>query len=351
VTAFAQKLLRWSRAHARPLPWRGARDPYRIWISEIMLQQTRVETAAPYFLRFIRRFPTLRRLARARLESVLREWEGLGYYSRARNLHRAAGMLASRRTLPREYEAWCNLPGVGRYTAAAVVSLAWDDPAVALDANVRRILARYHGYRPSVRGSSAEIALERFFRGDRAAAKPGAFLQALMDLGQQVCLPRSPDCPACPAASECVARIRGWQERLPARAARPSVPFADVTAAVIRQGDRVLLAKRPPGKVLAGLWEFPGGKRERGETLEACLRRELREELAVRVCVGRKIATVDHAFSHLRIRLHAYQAAIAGGVPRPVGAAAVRWVRIFDLRKYPMGRADRRIADRIRRSE
>jgi A/G-specific adenine glycosylase len=320
------------------------RDSYRIWISEIMLQQTRAETVIPYYRRFLRRFPTVRKLASARENSVLRVWEGLGYYTRARNLHRAAAILAKRRAFPRKSTEWGDLPGVGRYAAAAIGSLAWDEPAVALDANVRRILARYHGYRRSVRDSRADSELAGYFLNNRGAARPGIFLQALMDLGQQVCLPRRPVCPACPVAAGCMARLRGWQERLPVRAARVPVPFADVTAAVLRRGGAVLLTRRPAGKALAGMWEFPGGKRERGETLESCLRRELREELGIRIRVGRKIAAVDHAFSHLRIRLHAYESILLGGKPQPIGVSAIRWVPITRLREYPMGKADRRIA-------
>jgi A/G-specific adenine glycosylase len=351
MQSFAARIIRWSRTRPRRLPWRTTRDPYRIWVSEIMLAQTRVEAAVPYYRAFLKRFPSPCRLAAARLDAVLRVWEGLGYYARARNLHRAARLITSKRRgrLPRRAADWQQLPGVGRYAAAAIASLAYDEPAVALDANVRRILARVFAWRRSVRGSSADRGLARFFVQTRGTAKPGAFFQALMDLGQTVCLPRRPRCDACPISSACVACRKGWQNLIPARTTRPAVPHADVTAALIRKADRVLLARRPAGKILAGMWEFPGGKRERGENLAACLRRELREELGVSVRVGEKLAAVEHAFTHLRITLHVFVCDSLRGTPRPIGAAAVRWVRIRDLAKYPLGKADRIVAELLAR--
>lgn len=348
---FAEKLLRRARTRARPFPWRRSRNPYRIWISEIMLQQTRVEAVIPYFLRFVKRFPSVRALAAARWESVLGMWEGLGYYARARNLHRAAKQISTERKgrLPQCADAWGTLPGVGRYTAAAIASLAYDEPAVALDANVRRILSRVFGYRRTVRDARADGDLTQRFVQARGSAKPSAFLQAMMDLGQGICLPRQPRCGECPVSSACTAFRSGWQNRLPVRPARRQVPFVDVTAALFIRDGKVLLARRPEGKILAGMWEFPGGKRERGEGLAACLRRELREELGISVRVGRKFTAVDHAFTHLRIRLHVFQCDSLRGKPRPIGAEAVRWVNIRDLSKYPMGKADRMVSDQIAR--
>jgi A/G-specific adenine glycosylase len=247
--------------------------------------------------------------------------------------------------LPIRAADWEHLPGVGRYTAAAIASIAYDEPAAALDANVRRILARVSAYRRTVRDARAGRDLARSFAQARGASRPGAFLQAMMDLGQLICLPRLPRCGECPVSSACVAFRKGWQNRLPVRAARSGVPHADVTAAVIVKDGKVVLARRPVGKILGGMWEFPGGKRERGESLAACLRRELREELGVGVRVREKITTVQHAFTHLRITLHVFACDSLRGTPRPIGASAVRWVRISDLAKYPMGKVDRTVAE------
>lgn len=343
------KLITWSRRTARPLPWRGERDPYRIWIGEIMLQQTQAATVIPYYRRFLKAFPTVRRLAHAGLQSVLKTWEGLGYYSRARNLRLAAAEIQSSRggRLPRTAAEWERLPGVGRYTAAAIASLAFNEPAAALDANARRILARVYAYRRRIGNTRSQEELATLYQRARGRAAPGAFFQALMDLGQLVCLPRRPLCPDCPIAASCVAFQRGIQDRLPVRSKRVPVPHFDVTAAVILRNGKALIARRPEGKLLGGMWEFPGGKVERGETLPACLRRELREELGVSVRVGEKILAVKHAFSHFRITLHVFHCDTLRGKPKPIGAAEVRWVRLRDLTAYPMGRADRIVAGKL----
>jgi A/G-specific adenine glycosylase len=362
------KLIRWSRRQARNLPWRCALDPapsrtghtagapepggagpYRIWISEIMLQQTRVETVIPYYRSFLKRFPRVKSLARSDRQSVLRVWEGLGYYSRARNLHRAAREIVSsfNGRFPRSAADWERLPGVGRYTAAAIASLAYNERAIALDANAKRILARIYAYQRALRGTRAERDLAVRFQSARGASAPGKFFQAMMDLGQLVCLPRQPLCSECPIASHCESKRLGIQNRLPLRPKPARIPHYDVTAAVILRSDKVLLARRPEGKILGGMWEFPGGKRERGESLPACLRRELREELGVSVRVLEPIAVVQHAFTHFRITLHVFRCDSMRGRPRPIDGAAVRWVRIVRLRLFPMGRADRIVAGRI----
>jgi A/G-specific adenine glycosylase len=349
ATPIGERLIRWSRRQNRALPWRAARDPYRIWVSEIILQQTRVETAVPYFRRFLKRFPRVKDLARADNQSVLKVWEGLGYYSRARNLRRAAAKIVADLggRFPEDAAGWEALPGVGRYTAAAIASLACGEASVALDANARRILARYFAYRRGIRDARAARDLAEYFLRARGASAPGAFFQALMDLGQLVCVPRRPLCGKCPVSQHCESQKQGIQDRLPVRRKAARIPHIDVAAAVILRSGRVLLARRPDAKILGGMWEFPGGKRERGETLPVCLRRELREELDVSVRVRDKIIAVKHAFSHFRITLHVFSCDRLRGKPRPIGAAELRWVRVRDLRQYPMGKADRVAAGRL----
>ena len=245
MVSLSGKLIGWSRRSARALPWRGVRDPapsragktagapepggagpYRIWVSEIMLQQTRVETVIPYYRSFLKKFPTLRALSRAKTQSVLKVWEGLGYYSRALNLRRAAVEIQNSRggRLPRTAAEWESLPGVGCYTAAAIASLAFDEPAAALDANARRILARLYAFRRPVGETRSHSVLAVLYQKARGRASPAAFFQALMDLGQLVCLPRSPLCERCPVSSHCLARKRGIQSRLPFRNKPKSIP-------------------------------------------------------------------------------------------------------------------------------
>ncbi len=212
-SSFQDKLLRWYRRHARKLPWRQTRDPYRIWVSEVMLQQTRVAAAIPYFERFIERFPDVESLARAPEEELLRAWSGLGYYSRARNLQRAAKLIAERGSIPNDYDALRELPGIGQYTAAAVASIAFNQPYAVVDGNVRRVLSRV-ACRNEGLDEMAEALLDR--------KHPGRYNQALMELGATVCLPREPHCGACPVAALCTASVMGGKRssRLESRGQR-----------------------------------------------------------------------------------------------------------------------------------
>ncbi|MCX8035826.1 MAG: A/G-specific adenine glycosylase [Candidatus Sumerlaeia bacterium] len=337
-------LLAWFRRHARDLPWRRTCDPYRVWLSEIMLQQTRVDTVIPYYRRFLKAFPTVRALAAAPFECVLKLWEGLGYYSRARNLHRAAQMIAGERNgvFPQSAAEWQHLPGVGRYTAAAVASIAFGECAAVLDGNVRRVLIRLFALdRP--RATARQTALlwaiaETLVPHKRA----GDFNQAIMELGARVCTPRNPRCDVCPVRGHCEARKLGRQTQLPVRQARKALPHYDIVAAAIRRRGRYLLGRRRPDEMLGGLWEFPGGKVERGETHEQALRREIREELGIEVAVGRHVASVRHAYSHFAITLHVYQCTLVGGRPAPRRHTALAWVAPSEFDRYAFPGADRK---------
>ena len=344
--ALARKLIRWFEANARDLPWRRKRTPYRVWLSETMLQQTQVETVAPYFRRFVARFPTLKSLAGARLGDVLKLWEGLGYYARARNLYRAAHLIVREMggRFPRSVEGLMQLPGVGRYSAGAIASLAFGVDAPVLDGNVARVLCRVYTIQRDPRQPKTRARLWSLAESLLPKGQAGVFNEALMELGALVCTPRAPKCAACPIAALCEARRRGIQDRLPVRRARKATQHFDVTAAVIRRNGRVLIAQRPPDGMLGGLWEFPGGKREPGESLEACLRREIREELSLEIEVGRPIVSVKHAYTHFRISLHAFECRITSGRARSIGVADFRWVLPGELDRYPLAVTDRAIA-------
>jgi A/G-specific adenine glycosylase len=299
-------LIAWFQAHKADLPWRRTDDPYAIWLSEIMLQQTQVNTVIPYYERFLARFPTVHTLAAAPLDDVLKLWEGLGYYSRARNLHRAAQMIVAEFDggFPASVEALRKLPGVGRYTAGAVASLAFGSDVPVLDGNVIRILTRLFDIADDVGAAGTRRALWDLAARLIPAGRAGPWNEGLMEFGRRVCTPQSPDCAACPVAEHCSARREGHQLMRPVKQPKTKTPHYDVTAAVIMDEDgRVLIAQRPPDGMLGGLWEFPGGKREPGESLTDCLRREIREELAVEIAVGEQIGTVRHAYSHFRITL------------------------------------------------
>ncbi len=343
-----QRLLAWGRTHARPFPWRQNRDPYVVWVSETMLQQTQIATVIPYLERWLERFPTVEALAQASLEDVLKVWEGLGYYARARHLHRAARIIVERHggRIPASREALLALPGIGPYTAGAILSLAYGQDEPILDGNARRVLTRVFGIEEDPRRPAVERRLWDLARAILVPGEARTVNEALMDLGREVCTPRSPRCDVCPLADLCVAHATGREDELPVRPPRRRVPHYTVTAGVIWNGEgRVLLAQRPPEGLLGGLWEFPGGKVEPGETLEACLRRELQEELDIEVEVGPPVGTVQHAYSHFRITLHAFHCRLIAGCPRPLCVAAWRWVRPYEVRAFPMPRADIKVVE------
>ena len=349
MTEFAARLLDWYAAEARRLPWRGASDPYAVWVSEIMLQQTRVETVIPYFEAWMRRFPGVRDLAAASEQEVLSAWEGLGYYGRARNLHKAAQLLVRDMggALPRDLVALRGLPGVGPYTTAAIASIAFGQDVVALDGNIRRVLARCFDVTTPSDTPAGERVLRELAEEGMPKGRAGDYNQALMDLGATVCLPHRPACPVCPLERLCRAQALGVQDQRPVTKPRPAVPHYVVTAGVLSRNGRVLLARRPSRGLLGGMWEFPGGKLEDGEDLPSALRRELREELGVAVRVGESFGVYRHAYTHFRITLHAFLCELVEGEPRPIQAAELAWVRPAEFGSYPMGKVDRMIARRL----
>jgi A/G-specific adenine glycosylase len=351
LTPLHDALIGWFEAHKADLPWRRSRDPYAVWLSEIMLQQTQVTTVIPYYERFLQRFPTAGALAAAPLDEVLKLWEGLGYYSRARSLHRAAQMIMQERggQFPASMRDLQRLPGVGRYTAGAIGSLAFGLDVPVLDGNVIRILARLFDIdadtsKPETMRMLWELA-GRILPEGRAAA----WNEGLMELGRRVCTPRSPKCDICPLRQSCAALQRGVQEQRPVKSPRRRTPHYDVTAAVIRREDgSILIAQRPHNGMLGGLWEFPGGKRQEGESLQACLRREIREELGIEIEVGSQIAVIRHAYTHFRITLYAFECRHTGGDPRPLAVADWVWVDPDALSAYAFPVTDQKIIAALR---
>ena len=336
-------LLDWFRPRQRDVPGRNESDPYRVWVAEVMAQQTRISTVIPYYEAFIERFPDVETLATSPLDDVLKAWEGLGYYGRARNLHRAAGEVRARYggRLPEDAESLRSLPGIGAYTAGAIASIAFGKPEPAVDGNVRRVLCRLYDLEepspPRLEVLSRELIAE-------AEGQAGLLNQALMDLGSSVCTPRSPGCDACPVAPNCLALQRGTVALRPPRRRRPPLPHRDIAAALVWRGPRLLIARRPEEGLLGGLWEFPGGKVEAGEAPADAARREVREELGLEVQVLGEVAEIQHAYSHFRITLHLFHARwVAGG--SAIGessAGSPRWVlpRELDLYAFPAANHD-----------
>jgi A/G-specific adenine glycosylase len=350
ISPLAERLLDWYAKYARRLPWREHPDPYAVWVSEIMLQQTRIETVVPYFQRWMERFPDLESLSDAPLQEVLSAWEGLGYYSRARNLQLAAKVIVANHggKIPQDVAQLRKLPGIGRYTAGAIASIAFEQDEPALDGNIRRVLARVFNVREPARSPAGERRLWELAALNLPAGKAGDYNQALMDLGAIICTPRSPACSTCPLSDICQAFALGVQAERPVLSKRSATPHYTVTAAVIQRAGEVLIAQRPLKGLLGGLWEFPGGKLQPGEDLVSCLQREICEELGVDISVGGSMGVFHHAYTHFRVTLHAFSCELRNGdQPHPIQVKDLRWVSFEDLRSYPMGKIDRQIADRL----
>jgi len=314
-----------------------------------MLQQTRVETVLPYFERWMARFPTLPALAQASEQEVLRAWEGLGYYSRARNLHRAARRVMDEYDgqIPSTRPQLEKLPGIGRYTAGAIASIAFGQDEPALDGNIRRVLARFFNVSIPARSPEGERTLWRLAEETLPLGRAGDYNQALMDLGASICTPRAPACLLCPLRANCEAYQHGVQEERPVLETKQPVPHYTVTAAVIHQNNEVLIARRPSQGLLGGLWEFPGGKIESGETLPECLTREIQEEMGIEIQVGQPFGVYQHGYTHFKVTLHAFCCQLIQGEPQALQASEIRWVPHDTLVNFPMGKIDRQIARRL----
>jgi A/G-specific adenine glycosylase len=347
----APRLLSWWDAGHASLPWRASRDPYAIWIAEVMLQQTQITTVIPYYERWLARFPTVESLAAASLDEVLKLWEGLGYYSRARNLHAAAQRIVADHggRLPDTVEALRALPGIGPYTAGAIASIAFGRRAPVLDGNAIRVLSRLVDLEGDVTETATKKALWSLAESLVPEARAGDYNQALMELGQRICVPAAPQCHRCPLAESCLARARGTQLERPVRPPRRDTPHYDVVAGVIyREDGAFLIARRPLQGLLGGLWEFPGGKQEAGETLPEALQREIREELAIEIAVGPPLGEIKHAYTHFRITLHAFEARHVAGEPQHLGVDGHAWVTLEELDGYAFAVTDRKIIDILR---
>jgi A/G-specific adenine glycosylase len=330
-----------------------------VWVSEIMAQQTRVETVVDYFNRWMTRFPSIAELAAADQQQVLKVWEGLGYYARARNLHRAAQVVMAEHggELPHDRAALRKLPGIGDYTVGAILSLAYNVPEPILDGNVKRVLSRVADIDRPIAETATLRQLWGLAREVVAAAAPGragVVNEGLMELGATICTPSNPRCLICPIAAHCLANLRGTQALRPVTLPKRPIPHVDVAAGVIWEGtpgsSRLLIAQRPQSSMLGGLWEFPGGKLEPDDAdLAACLRREIQEELGVEIAVGALLTTVRHTYTHFRMTLHVFHAQWSHGTPQALGCADWRWVTLDELGAFPFPVTDQKVVAAVHR--
>jgi A/G-specific adenine glycosylase len=348
--AFRRRLLAWFDRHKRDLPWRRNRDPYHIWVSEVMLQQTTVAAVVPYFERFLAAFPTVADLANADEQAVLRLWEGLGYYRRARHLHQAARRLVEDHggTLLDDPVVWSGLPGVGRYILGAVLSQAFDRRLPIVEANSLRVICRLFGFT----GDPQTGAGRKWIWSKAAELLPskrvGDFNQALMELGALVCASTIPQCDICPISAKCVARAEGMQIEIPRKAARPTVTEVDELALVIRRGPRVLLVQRPSSASRwAGLWEFPHGELKPGETHEAAAERLIGPLTGLALEIGPELMTVRHGVTRFRITLTCLEAGYVGGNFGSEFYCHGLWLRPAELADYPVSAPQRKLAQAV----
>jgi len=349
--SFRRKLLAWFDKHKRDMPWRRTRDPYQIWLSEIMLQQTTVAMAGPKFTAFVEAFPTVYGLAAADEQQVLRMWEGLGYYRRARGLHAAAKVIVAEHDgqLPRDVKSLMALPGVGRYTAGAVASFAYDVSAPIVETNTQRVLARLTGYRREVVAGEGQRHIWNAAESLLPATGAGKYNLALMELGALVCKPSDPRCDECPVTAHCAAFAAGRQNEIPKLAAKVKVTAVREATVVVRKSGRVLLRQRAKGERWEGMWDFPRFPLDGEGPL--FVRRELvdkvRDQTGVDIEPGALIKTIKHGVTRYRITLDCYEARATGGRGRSTDASPVRWTPLAELGDLPLSVTARKIATLI----
>jgi A/G-specific adenine glycosylase len=350
IKTLQQALIDWYLANHRDLPWRKTKDPYRIWVSEVMLQQTQVNTVLPYYQKFLRRFPDIKHLARRDLQEVLKIWEGLGYYARARNLRSAAAIVLDqhRGAVPQSRQEFRKLPGVGDYIAAAVLSIAFDMPYPVVDGNVKRVLSRLFVMEAEVNASSSNNIYQSAAADMLDQSRPGTFNQAMMELGALVCKPQNPLCHVCPLQKHCLAFQSNRTLEFPKKLTKSPIPLYRIAVGVVFKKGRVLITRRKDDGLLGGLWEFPGGKIRNGEKPEAACIREIKEEVNLNVGIDTHLCKVNHAYTHFKILMDVFCCAYAAGRVKLKGPVDFRWIRLDKLEAYPLPRANHKFLPQLK---
>ena len=342
-----KELLLWYDNNNFLMPWRINKNPYRIWISEIMLQQTQVKTVIPYYEKWMVRYPTVEILADSNLDDILKSWEGLGYYKRAHNIKKSSEIIQYNLggSFPKHGELK-KLPGIGDYTYSAIMSIAFDEKVPAIDGNVKRVSSRIFEEKFSTPSEIKTLSneLKKYMPNNR----PGCFNQAIMDLGREICKPQNPECCKCPIHNNCKALINESVNQYPVKEERKKPPILDVVVGFIFNDDmEFLITKRPQNKMLGGLWELPGGKKEEKETFKTCLKREIKEELNINIEVQKKIGTVKHSYSHFKIRLHGFMCKAKSGKLKIQAADDYSWIKLNDIENFSFPKATHKIFEKI----
>ncbi len=349
LTTFHRRLNSWFEAECRQLPWRQTKDPYRIWLSEIMLQQTQVKTVIPYYERFIAALPTIKALADANLSEVLKLWEGLGYYTRARNLHKAAGQICRQYqcVFPHDIETIKTLAGIGPYTAAAIHSIAFGGDHAVVDGNVQRVLARIFRLDEKIDSRAGKGTINNLAHACLAHGNAGTYNQAIMELGALICRPRRPRCDLCPLQSLCLAFINNDQNRYPLKLVKKAKPHHTVAVGIVYKGKAILITQRPYQGMLGGLWEFPGGKLDAGRSMQDGLIEKIGQHIGIKVNIEKHAAVIQHGYTHFSITMHAYICSYKSGRPQRNECIDFKWISAKALSEYAFPRSDQKIIEKL----
>jgi len=348
LKTFRKALMTWYHENRRDLPWRNTEDPYAIWISEIMLQQTRVDQVLPYYERFMARFPSIEELNRAPLEEILKLWEGLGYYARARHIKRAAGQIVTKYggKMPDESKQISKLPGIGSYTTAAIMSIALGHDCPVIDGNVVRVLSRIFYITETPTSSAIKERIAAIAEFLLVKGQAGDFNQAMMELGAMICTPRKPSCAVCPVHSLCLAQASLPDPSvLPYKKPRKKRNHHHVVTGIVRRGDKLLIVRRPLEGLLGGLWEFPGATINAGGSRERFLVKKMYDDWGIEIRVDGALATIKHAFTHFKMTLHGYHCTYMRCTALHQNRTDCRWIRMDDLANYAFPRAHIRLIE------
>lgn len=350
MTAFTRRLLIWYRSRERAMPWRGQKDPYKIWLSEVMLQQTQVQTVKSYYEKWLNKFPTLNAVADTTEDEILKTWEGLGYYARARNFQKACRQIVEEfgGKIPADENQFAQLKGVGPYTTAAVLSIAFGKQLPVIDGNVKRVVARLEQI--SKPPSKALSQIETFLKKHIPQKDPGDFNQAMMDIGATLCRPQRPFCQKCPLSGFCKAFKNGKTDTYPLKEKKKERPHYRIAVGIVWKGNKILVSKRKSGGLLGGLWEFPGGKIQANETSMECAVRELREEVGIQVHPLFSIGIIGHAYTHFSIEMEGIFCEYISGRVRPLECEKCQWISLEDISDLPFPKANHKLFPLVRES-
>ena len=338
-------LCSWYEKHQRTLPWRRSKKAYPVWISEVMLQQTQVQTVIPYYKNFMNVFPSIRSLAKAPEDKLLKAWEGLGYYSRALRLKKAAHVILKKYhgCIPENNEDLKTLPGMGDYIASAISSICFEKTNPVVDGNVLRVCLRFWGIYEDIKKASLKGVIRDRLRPYICQTTPSVFNQAMMELGAMVCRPRDPSCKTCPLKGQCYAFQNNRVSDLPTTTKKQKKPHYQIAVAIVYKGNKILIAKRKSHGLLGGLWEFPGGKRKGKEALKKTAIREVKEETNIDIQIEEKITSIKHAYSHFSITLTAFRARYVSGKAKAKEAQALRWIFPEEIKNFAFPTANKKI--------